>query len=51
MKVRFNGIGAVHKLCHLGKGGGSPKDDLLHRHYIKNTKRVGGSKVANFETT
>ena len=30
-------LGAVHKLCRLGLcvcvGGGSPKDDLLHRPY------------------
>ena len=33
-------LGAVHKLCHLGRGvgeGGSPKDDFLNRPYfIKN---------------
>ena len=47
-------LGAVHKLCHLGRveEGGSPKDDLLHRPYlIKKTTRGGGggSKIANFE--
>ena len=27
-------LGAVHKLCRLGRGeGGSSKDDLLHRPY------------------
>ena len=31
---------------------GSSKDDLLHRPYlIKKTKRGGGSKIADFETT
>ena len=47
-------LGAVHKLCRLGRErGGSPKDDLLHRPYLmKKTTRVGGegSKIADFET-
>ena len=45
MKVRFNGIGVVHKLCHLCMGGGSPKDDLLHRPYSKKQKIQQGVLV------
>ena len=40
-------LGAVHKLCRLGRGGegGSPKDDLLHRPYLmKTTTRGKGVK-------
>ena len=42
--VLINGLGAVHKLCRLGRGkGGSPKDDLVNRPYlIKKTKRGRG---------
>ena len=40
-------LGAVHKLCRLGRvEGGSPKNDLLHRPYlIKKTTRGRGSKL------
>ena len=52
MKVRFNGIRAVHKLCHLGKGGGSPENDLLHNHYLKKDNRgVRGVKSCRFRET
>ena len=36
-------IGAVHKLCRLGRGeGGSPKDDLVHRPYFIKKALSGG---------
>ena len=46
LKMNYIGLGATHKLCCLGKGeGGSPKDDLLQRHYlIKKTTRGGGGQ-------
>ena len=44
-------LGAVHKLCRLGRGeGGSTKEDLLHRPYlIKKISRgdTGGQKFVN----
>ena len=48
-------LGAVHKLCRLGKGEGcSPKNDLLNKPYLikKDDKGGGrGSKIPDFETT
>ena len=43
-------VGAVHKLCHLGRGeGGCPKDDLLNRPYlIKKPTRGEGVKNRRF---
>ena len=37
-------VGAVHKLCRLGKDGGeggSPKDDLLHRPLLIKKTTMG----------
>ena len=45
--VNLKGNGAVHKLCHLGRGeGGSPKDNLVNRPYLikKTTGRGGGGQ-------
>ena len=34
-------LGAIHKLCHLGRGGGgSPKDDLVDRPYLTKKKLI-----------
>ena len=51
LTVLFSLLGAVHKICCIGRGEGvSPKDNLLHRSYlIKKTTR--GPKIADFETT
>ena len=45
LTVLFSLLGAVHKICCIGRGEGvSPKDNLLHRSYlIKKTTR--GSKI------
>ena len=43
-------LGAVHKLCHLGRGegeGGSPKDDLLDRPYLIIKRLQGWEGVRN----
>ena len=53
IRTKSKPLGAVHKLCRLGRGVGvSPKDDLLHRPYlIKKTTKGGGAKFADFEMT
>ena len=39
-------LGAVHKLCQLGRGeSGSPKDDLLHRPYLMKKTMGRGQKL------
>mgnify|MGYP006863770566 CR=1 FL=1 len=47
--VHTTPLGAVHKLCCLGRGkGGNPKDDLLHTSMMAELGGQEGSEIAVF---